>query len=225
MGDIIKAIEFLGVPATVAIILVGLYLVINIIGSILDFKGKVVPEIISWRRYLRRKKEEKEKQQKLLERLETKLESFEEHYNADNIAQRDCWIDEVNNTMQWVHARADVYDQSIAQITQSLNAASESLKANTKMTEDMFVESSHDRIIDFAEKAADYDILLSREQFRRINRVYHDYENFLQERGRQNGEVDTAYETIQDGYKYRLQHHSFLEDIKGYKIKITEQND
>ena len=83
----------------------------------------------------------------------------------------------------------------------------------------MFVESSRDRIIDFAEKAADYDILLSREQFRRIDRVYQEYESFLLERGRQNGEVDTAYEAIQDGYKHRLQQHSFLEDIKGYKIK------
>jgi hypothetical protein len=87
------------------------------------------------------------------------------------------------------------------------------------MTEDMFVESSRDRIISFAEKAGDYDILLSREQFRRINRVYDDYEKFLQDHERTNGEVDVAYQTIQDGYRHRLQHHAFLEDIKGYKVK------
>ena len=219
MKDLLEGIEFLGIPTVVAIILVGIYFII-------DFKSKILPEMISLKRYFEKRKQKKEdaikeqqKQKELLEKLEARLASFEQRYSSDNIAKRDEWMGDVDSDRDWMHQRADIYDQSIIEIKDSLHEAASQLHSNTKMTEDMFVESSRDRIINFAEKAVDYDILLSREQFRRIDRVYQDYERFLEERGRQNGEVDSAYETIQDGYKYRLQHHSFLEDIKGYKIK------
>lgn len=197
---------------TVAIVLVSIWLILHIIGFILDIKGKVLPEIINIRRYVRRKKAEKKRQEDLLERLEKKLASFEKHYNKDNIAKRNDWMKDVDN-------RAVTCGNQMADIKDTLLEVTQALNTNTKMTEDMFVETSRDRIIAFAERAADENIVLSREQFRRIDRVYQDYEKFLKERGRQNGEVDIAYEAIQDGYKYRLQHHSFLEDVKGYKIK------
>ena len=44
MGDLINGIEFLNIPMTVAIALVGLFLVLQIIGELLEFKGKVAPE-------------------------------------------------------------------------------------------------------------------------------------------------------------------------------------
>ena len=206
------AIEYLGIPGTVAIVIIALFLIMQIIGELTELCGKVVPEFLKIRKYFKRKKEEKEKQQNLLERLAEKLESFEGHYSPDNIARRNEW-------MRGVDDRAVTCGIQMADMTNTLIQVTQALNTNTKMTEDMFVESSRDRIISFAEKAADYDILLSREQFRRIDRVYQDYERFLEERGRQNGEVDIAYEAIQDGYRYRLQHHAFLEDIKGYRIK------
>lgn len=212
MGDLLKGIEYLGIPMTIAIALVSIYLVLHIIGFILDVKKKAVPEIINIRGRIRRKKEEKQKQADLLERLEKKLDSFDKHYSKDNISKRNDW-------MKGVDDRAITCGNQMAEMQNTLQLVTQALNANTKMTEDMFIESSRDRIIAFAEKAADENVVLSREQFRRIDRVYQEYENFLKERGRQNGEVDTAYEAIQDGYKYRLQHHSFLEDIKGYKIK------
>jgi hypothetical protein len=208
----VSLIEYLGIPGTVAMFLVATYLVMQLVGEFVELCGKVVPEFFKIRKYFKRKKEEKEKQAKLLERLAEKLESFEGHYSPDNIARRNEW-------MQGVDDRAVNCGIQMADMTNTLVQVTQALNTNTKMTEDMFVESSRDRIISFAEKAADYDILLSREQFRRIDRVYQDYERFLEERGRQNGEVDIAYEAIQDGYRHRLQHHAFLEDIKGYKIK------
>lgn len=212
MGGLMDAIEYLGIPGSIAIALVALFLIMQIIGEVAEVCGKIVPEFLKVRKYFKRKKEEKEKQEKLLEKLAEKLESFEGHYSPDNIARRNEW-------MQGVDDRAVNCGIQMADMTNTLVQVTQALNTNTKMTEDMFVESSRDRIISFAEKAADYDILLSREQFRRIDRVYQDYERFLEERGRQNGEVDIAYEAIQDGYRYRLQHHSFLEDIKGYKTK------
>lgn len=212
MKDLIEGMGYLGVPVAIAVVFVGLFLIMQIIGEILEFKGKIVPEFLKIRKYFKRKKEEKEKQKRLLEKLAEKLESFEGHYSPDNIARRNEW-------MRGVDDRAVTCGMQMADITNTLMQVTQALQTNTKMTEDMFVESSRDRIISFAEKAADYDILLSREQFRRIDRVYQEYERFLEERGRQNGEVDIAYEAIQDGYRHRLQHHAFLEDIKGYKIK------
>ena len=210
MGNLIDIIEYLGIPGTIGVVIIALFLMSQIIGELVELSGKVAPEILKIRKYFKRKKEEKEKQENLFERLAEKLESFEGHYNPDNIARRNEWMQGVDNRAANCSIQMESMTDTLAQLTQALNT-------NTKMTEDMFVESSRDRIISFAEKAADYNILLSREQFRRIDRVYQDYERFLEARGRQNGEVDIAYEAIQDGYRYRLQHHAFLEDIKGYK--------
>lgn len=220
MDDIIKGIEFLGIPATIAIIVVGLIFILQIIGEIAELMGKVVPEALKIRKYFKRKKEEREKTAKTLQQVETLLKDVNGHYSKDNIANRDAWIKSVDDNMTWVHERAQEYDNSIILINESLTEVKNALKANTKMTEDMFVESSRDRIINFAEKASDYNYVLSREQFRRIDRVYNEYEKFLKERGRQNGEVDTAYELIQDGYKYRLKHHSFVEDIRAQQLTV-----
>lgn len=217
MDKIIEIANKIGLPTAVIICISVLYIITGVVGSILDVKGKVAPEIINWRRYRRRKREEKERQKILLENVLASLDEMKCHYSPEKIAERDAWITCVNENMSWVHKRADEYDASIEKIVSALDA-------NTKMTEDMFVESSRDRIIDFAEKASNYDCILSREQFRRIDRVYNDYETFLEDRGRQNGEVDTAYELIQDGYKHRLKCHAFVEDMR-MQQKTTEQND
>lgn len=212
MGEQVDAMTYLGIPMIVIAGALTLLFILNIIGSILDVKGKVWPEIVNFRGWRRRKKEEKEEVTKTLKEVKALLSEVNAHYSEDNITMRNDWMSNVDNRAITCGSQMSEMKETLLQVTQALNT-------NTKMTEDMFVESSRDRIIDFAEKAADYDILLSREQFRRIDRVYQEYESFLLERGRQNGEVDTAYEAIQDGYKHRLQQHSFLEDIKGYKIK------
>lgn len=208
MGGIMDAIEYIGIPGTIGVVIIALFLIMQIIGELVECTGKVVPEFLKIRKYFKRKQEENQ------ERMQTfkDMQKLLKYYNDDNIARRNTW-------MQGVDDRAVSCRSEMSDMKEALIQVTKALGTNTKMTEDMFVESSRDRIISFAEKAADYDILLSREQFRRIDRVYQDYERFLEERGRQNGEVDVAYEAIQDGYRHRLQRHSFLEDIKGYKIK------
>lgn len=201
-------VEYLGIPGTIAMAIVALYLIMQLVGEFAELCGKVVPEFMKIRKYFKRKREEEQEKMQTFKDMQKLLK----YYNGDNIAKRNAW-------MQGVDDRAVSCGSQMAEMTETLLQVTQTLSTNTKMTEDMFVESSRDRIISFAEKAADYDILLSREQFRRIDRVYQDYERFLEERGRQNGEVDIAYEAIQDGYRHRLQHHAFLEDIKGYKIK------
>lgn len=210
MGDIIKGIEFLGIPATIAIVLVGLFLILQIIGELCELKGKIVPEFLKIRKYFKRKKQEKENEKKLLERLAEKLESFEGHYSPEKIAQRNEWMHEVDD-------RAVTCGSQMTEMKDALLQVTEALKTNTKMTEDMFVENSRDRIIDFAEKVANPDYIVSHEQFRRIFRVYNDYETWLEEHSRTNGEVDMNYEIIQAAYTYRVNNRSFAEDLNKYK--------
>ena len=205
MGDLLKGIEFLGIPATIAVILVGLYLIINIIGCILDFKGKVVPEIINFRRYLRRRKEEKEKQAKLLERLAAKLDSFEGHYSPEKIAQRNEWMD-------WVNKRAEVYDASVKELTKF----KESLEVTKELTLDLYININRNRIIDFANQVVNEDVPVSREAFNRVFKIYSDYETILEKYGKTNGEVEVSIQIIRDAYETHMRNHTFIEDSRGY---------
>ena len=202
-------IEYLNVPVTVAIAIVGALLFMQLIGEFLEFKGKVVPEFMKIRKRFARKKREREEVNETLKEVKQLLSEVNSHYSADNIAQRNSW-------MQWVNDRAEVYDNSIVEINNKLDCVTTSLNANTKMTEESFVEGTRDRIISFATKVADEDIIVSREEFNRIFKAYTKYENFLEAHDMTNGEIDIAYRIISESYENHMRNHSFLEDVRGY---------
>ena len=56
----ISFVEYLNIPVKIALIIIGIFFVIQVIGEILEFKGKVVPEIIKVRKYFQRKRREKQ---------------------------------------------------------------------------------------------------------------------------------------------------------------------
>jgi len=180
----------------------------QIIGELLEFKGKVVPEFLKVRKFFTRRKREKEETAQTLKEVKQLLGDVNHHYSEDNITKRNSW-------MQWVNDRAVVYDESIVGITKTLSDVTRALNANTKLTEEMFVQSSRDRIIDFSYKAADDSIPVSREEFNRIFKVYDKYEKFLEEHDMTNGEIDIVYSIIRESYEKRMKHHSFTEDIRG----------
>lgn len=184
-------------------------LIMNVIGELLEFKGKLVPEWVKFRKYFVRRKSEKEDAAQTLREVKQLLNDVNSHYSTDNIAKRDKW-------MCWVNDRAVVYDNSIVEISENLADVTEALRDNTKLTEEMFIQSSRDRIIDFATKVGDESVMVSREEFNRIFKVHKKYERFLESRGLTNGEVDIAYRIITDSYEHHLRHHSFLEDVRGY---------
>ena len=150
-----------------------------------------------------------EKANKTLKEVKTLLNDVSSHYSEDNIDRRNRW-------MQWVNDKTEVYDKSIDKLEAALSNVAQVLKDNTKMTEEMFVQNSRDRIIDFANKAGDKDAVVSREEFNRIFKVHKKYEDFLAERNLTNGEVDIAYRIIKDSYEGHMRNHSFVEDIRGY---------
>lgn len=132
-------IEYLNVPVTLGLIIIGVFLIMQIIGEILEFKGKVVPEFIKIRKYFARKKRERntiDEMSTTIRDVKTVLDSVESHYNTDNIAKRDSW-------MKWVNERAEVYDQSIA-------ALKEGLDKNNEITMSLYIESKRSSIINFA---------------------------------------------------------------------------
>ena len=220
----INYIEYLNVPEKIALTVIIVVFVSQIIGILLDLKGIVVPEIINLRKYFRRKKEERktlaqmpamfEKVDTLFEETKSLLNDVHEHYSSDNIAKRDSW-------MQWVNDRAAVYDASVGEvgkISENLTGVTEALKECTKMTEEMFVQSSRDRIIDFASKVSDVNSPVSKEEFNRILKVHEKYEAFLEEHKLTNGEVDIAYRIIKESYEEHMKNHSFIEDVRGYDL-------
>lgn len=207
-------IEYLNIPEKTLLVLVGIFFVMQIIGELLEFKGKVVPEFFKIRKYFKRRKKEKNETKQLLEKVEELLSDVNAHYSADNIAKRDSWIQQVND-------KSVVYDKSIGEIgkiSENLVKVTNALKNCTKMTEEMFVQSSRDRIIDFAAKAGNKDSMVSKEEFYRIFKIYKKYEDFLKEHEMTNGEVDIAYRIIQESYEQHIKNHTFIEDIRGYDV-------
>ncbi len=202
-------LEYLKLPAAVAGTIVGILLVANLVGELLELKGKVVPEFMKLRKRWKRKREEKREQAETLKEVKKLLADVNGHYSADNISKRDAW-------MGWVNSRAEVYDNSIVEIKDNLALVTAALQDNSKLTEELFVQSSRDRIIDFGILVADGEKIISREQFHRIFKVHEDYEKFLKKRGLKNGETDIAMRVINESYATHMREHTFLEDVRGY---------
>lgn len=202
-------IEYLGIPLQIALILVAIFFVMQVIGEFLEFKGKVVPECLKIRKYFARRKKEKAETAQTLKEVKQLLNEVNSHYSADNIVMRNEW-------MQGVDERLKAYDDSIVEISKNLSDVTQTLKANTKLTEEMFIQSSRDRIIDFATKTSNENVMVSREEFNRIFKVYAKYEKFLEEHEMTNGEIDIAYQIIKESYEQHLLNHTFIEDIRGY---------
>lgn len=202
-------IEYLNIPVKIALVLVVIFFSMQIIGEFLEFKGKVVPEFFKIRKWFTRRKREKAEAAQTLKDVQVLLNDVNSHYSADNIAKRDGW-------MQWVNNRAEVYDEYIKQLREALTEVMQALKDNTKLTEEMFIQSSRDRIIDFATKTSNENVMVSREEFNRIFKVYAKYEKYLEEHKMANGEVDINYQIIKESYEQRLRDHAFTEDIRGY---------
>ena len=207
-------IEYLNIPEKALLILVSIFFIMQIIGELLEFKGKVVPEFFKIRKIFKRRKEEKDETKKLLEEVKILLGSVDAHYSADNITKRNDWIKRVNDKI----IEYDKLIGEISKISDNLIGVANALKCCTKMTEEMFVQSSRDRVIDFAAKAGDKESMVSKEEFYRIFKVYKKYEQFLKDHNMTNGEIDIAYRIIQESYEQHIKNHTFIEDVRGYDV-------
>lgn len=71
-------------------------------------------------------------------------------------------------------------------------------------------------IISFASYCVCPDNPVTREQFKRVFRIYAEYEEIIKDNGLQNGEVDIAIRIIREAYENNLRNRSFVEDVRGY---------
>lgn len=202
----INYLEYLNTPEKIGAAIILAFVIMQVIGELLEFKGKIVPEFLKIRKYFARKKQEKIQITETLQQVKTLLNDVNQHYSADNITKRDKW-------MQWVNDRAKVYDASVAELT----ALKDGLTANNALTLDLYININRNRIIDFASKIANNNsIIVSREEFNRIFKTYNEYENILKKYNKTNGEVDIAIQIIKTSYAEHMKNHSFIEDTRSY---------
>ena len=215
-------LEYLNTPTGIVTFLVGIFLFIQIIGELLEFKGKVVPEAIKIRKYFARKKRERQALSKMTVLLDEHqqmaqtitevhrlLNDIDKHYSADNIAMRDGWMKEVNEHIAESEERRKKQDEL-------MKALNDKLDKNNADTLSLLIDSKRNAIIEFASKVIDENFPVTKEQFHRIFKIYEEYEDIIENNGLTNGEVDIAIRIIKEAYENHMRNHSFVEDIRGY---------
>jgi len=198
-------IEYLNVPSQIAIALIAVLFVLQLIGEFLNFKGKAVPEIMSIRKYFSRKKLERKVIRELpdtIQDLKNIVNNIDKHYNADNISVRDKWIDSVNNKLM-------MEDKLVRDLDKKLDEANKDIVS-------ILVDNKRDTIIDFASRVSNSNVLVTKEQFNRVFKLYKEYEDLISKNGLTNGEVDIAYRIIVESYEDHLSNHTFIEDTRGW---------
>lgn len=200
-----QLLEFFKITGPWAAVLLGAWIILNIIGEILEKKNKIVPEFMKIRKYFKRKKAEKQEMKNFIRDMKEFTDGIKVHYSPEALQVRNDW-------MAWVNSRAEIYDASV----QELKDLKDDIAQNNVLTLDLYININRHRIIDFASKVANENTLISQEEFNRIFKVYQDYEAVLEQHHMTNGEVDIAYRVIQDAYRERLRDHTFLEDVRGY---------
>lgn len=198
-------IEYLNVPSQIAIALIAVLFVLQLIGEFLNFKGRAVPEIMSIRKYFARKKSERKVIRELpntIQDLKNIVNNIDKHYNADNIYMRDKWIDSVNNKLM-------MEDKLVRDLDKKLDEANKDIVS-------ILVDNKRDTIIDFASRVSNSSVLVTKEQFNRVFKLYKEYEDLISKNGLTNGEVDIAYRIIVESYEEHLSNHTFIEDTRGW---------
>jgi hypothetical protein len=203
--DILNILEYLKIPGVIIVAIAAIFVALQIVLLILEVQGKIVLEGANIKRRVQNKKKQKQEQIDLLKEVKNLLNDVNVHYNTDNIAQRDNW-------MQWVNNRAEVYDAALNELI----LLKDKLDENNEITLDLYINASRNRILDFSRIVADDKALVSTEEFNRIYKINNEYHAILAKYGKENGEVDTAMRIINEAYEYRLKNNCFIENIRGY---------
>lgn len=219
-------LEYLNTPTGIVTVLVCVFLFIQIVGELLEFKGKIVPEFFKVRKYIARKKRERQALSKMTVLLDEHqqmaqtitevhrlLNDIDKHYSADNIAMRDGWMKEVNQHIAESDERRKKQDEL-------MSALNDKLDKNNADTLSLLIDSKRNAIIDFASKVIDENFPVTREQFHRIFKIHKEYEDIIKNNGLTNGEVDIAIRIIKEAYENHMRNHSFVENIRGYDMKL-----
>lgn len=205
----VNYIEYLGLPVKIGIIIVAIFLVMQLVGEILEFNGKVVPVFLKVRKLVSQRKRQREETAQTLKEVKTLFNEVNAHYSSDNITKRNDWMESVNDKFK------DIYHQQ-SELTKMMSALSDKLDKNNADTLSLLIDSKRNEIIDFASRVVNSSYAVTREQYKRIFKVYKEYEDLITSNGLTNGEVDIVYRIITESYEERLKNGNFVEDIRGY---------
>lgn len=198
-------IEYLNLPTAVVTALAVLFLVLQVVGKILELKGKAAPEFMRITKYFKRKKQERKDTREalaLMPEVKKTLADVNSHYSADNITKRDNWMHDVDHKQEQDHA----WITKLAETLDDIKADLLSIR----------IEDMRSEIIGFASYVADCKNPVTREQFNRIFKRHAQYEVILEDNEMTNGETNTAMQIIRESYEHHTKHHSFIEDARGY---------
>lgn len=238
MKDLLEGIKILGIPTVIGTILIGIYLII-------DFKAKIIPEIISLKKYFEKRKQKKEDaqkeqqaQKKMLEDMQKSLTEMKDNFDKSlndiktsvdkSLGEVKKSVDASVNEMKshYTPEKLAQRDAWMAWVNDRAGIYDESvekllllqdkLSENNEITLGLYIDVNRHRILDFARIVADDDALVSQEEFNRIYKINREYHSILDKYGKENGEVDTAMKLIEEAYDHRMRNHSFIEDIRGY---------
>lgn len=195
MSDLLKGIEYLGVPATLAVVVVGLFIIFQIIGEIIEFSGKVAPEFLKVRKYFSRKRKEKEETNTMIKECKELLAEFNSHYGEDNIAKRDKWISKVDKSVK----NSDTFMQTLDTKIDQLLSYNASLQAQLDQVKSNVLENEADRLrselFDCGNRCR-RNIRLHPEEMEHMRVVFEKYSNVLH----QNGPGEAEFKFITNYY-------------------------
>ena len=205
MGDLLKGIEYLGIPGTIAVVLVSVFVVCQVIGEIAEAFGKIVPEFLKIRKYFSRKKKEREDTKKALKDVQQLLSEVNAHYNKDNITKRDKWMhgvdDSVKNNDKLIHTLNEKIDK-LLENNEGLKAQNEDLKTQLDQVKENVLENEADRLrselFDCGNRCR-RNIRLHPEEMAHMHDVYHKYSNVLH----QNGSGEAEFKFITEYYNHQ----------------------
>lgn len=219
MKELLEALGIWGVPTFIIVSIFIIFVFMQITGEIVEWCGKTAPAWLKIRKLITKRRDERKAKEAardsaLLEATKA-INEFNKHYNPEAIKKRDDWMD-------WVNARADVYDASVKELLALkglIEGMREDQKYNSEISSQLYKDFCRNRILDFAHglinaRKAEKPIIYSREEFKKIRAIHVDYENFLTRYGGTNGEVDDAMDVVRKAERGELKNIEFLEDIR-----------
>jgi chromosome segregation ATPase len=194
MGDLLKGIEYLGIPGTIAIALVGLFIVCQVIGEISEAFGKIVPEFLKVRKYFSRKKKEKEETKQALIEVKRLLSEVDSHYSKDNITKRNTWMSGVDNSVKDIQKLNGKIDR-LLEVNENLKDQLDQVKSNVLENE---ADRLRSELFDCGNRCR-RNIRLHPEEMDHVRAVYDKYSNVLH----QNGPGEAEFKFITDYYNHQ----------------------
>lgn len=207
---------YVSVPTWLIVGLLALFLISQVVGEVIELFGMVSPGFLKLRKKIREKQEKELYRDEMVARCEAALEKnnalfadFQQLYSNDNMRKRKDWTECVDHDRDDYHEHKEENRKQFAELKQEL-------ARNSEITLAMFIETKRNAIISFASKVADPHAIVTHEQFRRVFKIYDEYEAIIEENGLTNGEVDVSIRIIRESYAERLKNHAFVEDTRGY---------